>query len=363
MTTKEALPRILPLNDKHLAMNARMSDFGGWEVPVFYTSIIEEHNSVRNSVGVFDISHMGEITVEGNGAVQFLDSVCPRDINSLKQGVALYMPFVNDNGGIVDDVILYRFSENSFLFIVNASNIEKDYDWLQSKNLSGVEIKNVSDKFGLLALQGPEAKSVLGKAFGAFYLDIKRFNFRQFEGGIITRTGYTGEDGYEIMIPIEKLEDIWDILFRAGEEKKLVPVGFGARDTLRLEAAMPLYGYELTDDISPLDAGLGWAVDLEKKTFPGIDILRKQKERGIERKRIGFEMLERGIPRDGCEIQKNNKRIGFVTSGSFIPSTKKSIGMGYVSISESEIGNELDIIIRGKPARAKIVKLPFYKKE
>jgi aminomethyltransferase len=207
------------------------------------------------------------------------------------------------------------------------------------------------------------SQTILVECFGAFYKDLRRFHYKDFEGGVIARTGYTGEDGYEIMVPQGKLKQIWDVLFRVGGKHGLLPVGFGARDTLRLEAAMPLYGHELNDEITPLEAGLEWAMDLKKNEFPGIEILKKQAWEGVQKKRIGFEMIDRGIPRQGFEIQKDGKTIGMVTSGSFIPTTSKNIGMAYVAAAEAETGNAIDVIVRGKPVKAIVVSLPFYRRK
>jgi aminomethyltransferase len=253
-------------------------------------------------------------------------------------------------------------AEQRFLIIVNAGNIAKDLAWFRARVTEGVTVTDLSETMGLLALQGPLSQTILLECFGAFYKDLRRFHYKDFEGGVIARTGYTGEDGYEIMVPKAKLKQIWDVLFRVGEKHGLLPVGFGARDTLRLEAAMPLYGHELTDELTPLEADLEWAIDLTKESFPGSETLKKQKQAGISQKRIGFEMTERGIPRQGFEIQKDGRTIGAVTSGSFIPTTGKNIGMAYVSTAEARTGNAVDIVIRGNPVKAVVVSLPFYNK-
>jgi aminomethyltransferase len=270
---------------------------------------------------------------------------------------------VNDKGGMVDDIIVYRMAEQKFLIIVNAGNIAKDFAWFKARLSKEVTLKDLSEEMGLLALQGPLSQTILLECFGAFYKDLRRFHYKDFEGGVIARTGYTGEDGYEIMVPKPKLKQVWDVLFRVGAKHGLLPIGFGARDTLRLEAAMPLYGHELTDEITPLEADLEWAIDLTKDGSPGIAVLKKQKQTGIRKKRIGFEMTERGIPRQGFEIQKNGRTIGAVTSGSFIPTTGKNIGMAYMSAAEAKIGNMIDVVIREKPVRAVIVSLPFYRRK
>ncbi|MFH1208902.1 MAG: glycine cleavage system aminomethyltransferase GcvT [Candidatus Omnitrophota bacterium] len=361
--TLETEPTKLPLHEEHLQKGARMGDFGGWLVPLFYTSIMEEHVAVRNKAGVFDISHMGEFLVEGPGALDYLEKNLPRRIAPVKFGQAIYMPLVNDRGGMVDDIIVYRMAEKKFLIIVNAGNIKKDLEWFNARVTQGVTLTDRSHAMGLLALQGPLSRTILLECFGAFYKDLRRFYYKDFEGGIIARTGYTGEDGYEIMVPKHKLKQVWDVLFRVGAKHGLLPVGFGARDTLRLEAAMPLYGHELTDEITPLEADLGWAIDLTKNEFPGSAVLKKQQVTGILKKRVGFEMTGRGIPRQGFEIQKDGKTIGTVTSGSFIPTTGKNIGMAYVPAAEAKTGNAIEVLVRGKPVQAVLVSLPFYKRK
>ncbi|MFH1799812.1 MAG: glycine cleavage system aminomethyltransferase GcvT [Candidatus Omnitrophota bacterium] len=361
--TLETEPKKLPLHDEHLRKGARMGDFGGWLVPLFYASIMEEHTAVRNKAGIFDISHMGEFLVEGPGVLDYLEKNLPRRIAPLQFSQAFYMPLVNDRGGMIDDIIVYRMDKQKFLIIVNAGNIEKDFEWFNTRVTRGVTLTDLSHTMGLLALQGPLSQTILLECFGAFYKDLRRFHYKDFEGGIIARTGYTGEDGYEIMVPKYKLKQVWDVLSRMGAKHGLLPIGFGARDTLRLEAAMPLYGHELTDEITPLEADLEWAIDLTKDEFPGNAVLKKQKAMGILKKRIGFEMIGRGIPRQGFEIQKNGKTIGMVTSGSFIPTTGKNIGMGYVPAAEAKTGNAIEVLVRGKPVEAVLVSLPFYKRK
>ena len=361
--TVETEPHRLPLHEEHLQKGARMGNFGGWLVPLFYSSIMREHAAVRTKAGIFDISHMGELIIEGPGALSSLEKNLPRRIAPLQFSQALYVPLVNDRGGMVDDLIVYRMAEQKFLIIVNAGNIEKDFRWFRTRVMEGVTVTDLSQEMGLLALQGPLSRTILTECFGAFYKDLRRFHYKDFEGGVIARTGYTGEEGYEIMVPKAKLQKVWEALFLVGEKQGLLPIGFGARDTLRLEAAMPLYGHELTDEITPLEADLEWAIDLTKEEFPGLEILKQQKKTGILKKRIGFEMLERGIPRQGFEIQKDGKRIGAVTSGSFIPTTGKNIGMAYVDAGESRVGHVIEVIVRGNPMRATVVSLPFYKRK
>ena len=360
--TLDTEPSKLPLHEEHLLKGARMGDFGGWLVPLFYSSIMEEHAAVRTKAGVFDISHMGEFIVEGPDALNYLEKNLPRRIAPVKFGQAIYLPLMNDQGGMVDDIIVYRMAEQKFLIIVNAGNIAKDLAWFAARISGDVTVTDLSEGMGLLALQGPLSQTILLECFGAFYKDLRRFHYKDFEGGVIARTGYTGEDGYEIMVPKSKLKQVWGVLFRVGEKYGLLPIGFGARDTLRLEAAMPLYGHELNDEVTPLEADLEWAIDLSKSEFPGSVILKKQKQAGIQKQRVGFEMTERGIPRQGFEIQKDGMVIGTVTSGSFIPTTGKNIGMAYVTVAEAKVGNTIDVMVRGNPVKAAVVSLPFYKR-
>jgi len=362
MTMTETTKKF-PLHQFHVDLGAKFGRFGDWQVPLYYSSIVEEHKAVRERAGLFDISHMGEFFVSGPDAVNFLDAVLPRDISKLALGKAIYMPLLNEGGGIVDDIIVYRIAELEFLIIVNAGNIDKDFAWMKQYLAGDVTFQNKSDEYGLLALQGPLAFEIVKEAFGEFYTDIKRFGFKSFEGGIMARTGYTGEEGVEIMVPKNKLKGIWEVLLRVGQGKGLLPVGFGARDTLRFEAAMPLYGHELSDETTPIEAKIDWAVDFEKEKFVGRAPLLKQKEEGAKRLRVGIEMLDRGIARDGAEIQKNEKLLGVVTSGTFSPTFKKNLVMGYVPREEAEVGNEVGLVVRGRTLKAKIVPLPFYKRQ
>ncbi len=353
--------RRLPLHEKHAAKGARFGAFGEWEVPLYYTSILEEHQAVRRKAGLFDISHMGEFFVSGRQAEDFLQALLPRDISSIRDGQAKYMPLLNERGGMVDDIVVYRLSRERFLIIVNASNIEKDFSWIKPRVPSGVVFENQSEVKGLLALQGPASSQILKGAFGSDFDRLHYYEFAEWKSGIISRTGYTGEDGFEIMADKKELQEIWERLFAAGAAS-LLPAGFGARDTLRLEAAMPLYGHDMNDDISPLELGIGWAIDLEKPSFCGRDVLVKESQQGSRRKLVGFEMIDRGIPRQDCLIQKGGREIGKVTSGTFAPTLQKNIGLGYVPAEASSIGNEIEIIVRDKPLKAKIVKRPFYKR-
>ncbi|MBI3306680.1 MAG: glycine cleavage system aminomethyltransferase GcvT [Candidatus Omnitrophica bacterium] len=356
--------RQLPLHEKHAAKSARFGAFGDWEVPLYYSSVIEEHHAVRQKAGLFDISHMGEFWIEGSAVLPFLEKLLPRRIDAMIFGQALYMPLLNDAGGFVDDIILYRFAEKKFLFIVNASNIEKDFQWIKSHlPSSGVEFTNQSDEKGLLALQGPASVKIADEAFGPSFSKLGYYHFAPWKSGMIARTGYTGEDGFEIMVNQKDLPEIWEKLFTAGAKPGLVPAGFGARDTLRLEAGMLLYGHDMNDETTALEAGIGWALDLTKDSFIGKEILEKQKQQGLKRKLIGFEMVDRGIPRQGYEIRKASRMLGQVGSGSFCPTLEKNLGMAYLPIEEAAEGNTIEIVIREKALKARVVKLPFYKRK
>ena len=363
MSSLSAQVRRLPLHARHIERNARMGQFGNWEVPLFYTSILQEHELVRTRAGVFDISHMGEFFVSGPKACEYLNKILPRSIDQMQIGQAWYMPLVNDQGGMVDDIIVYAKANNDYLVIVNAGNVDKDRAWFEKHLIPGVEFKDRSDEFGLLALQGPASEAILSEAFGQFYQSLKNYSFASLGEGMIARTGYTGEDGFEIMVPNSKLDEVWQALMRAGEKHGLAPVGFGARDTLRLEAAMPLYGHELRDDISPVEAGISMFIDWQKSGDTARSILNQAKTGGATRKRVGFEMIGRGIAREGAEVVVGGKKCGWVTSGSMSPTLGKSLGMALIESGLAVVGNEIGILIRGATVPAKIVKLPFYKRK
>jgi len=356
----------LPLHEQHARKGAKFGLFGDWEVPLYYSSILEEHDAVRKRAGLFDISHMGEFFIEGPGSLGFLETLLCRSIEKMEQGKALYMPLLNSEGGMIDDIIVYRLGTDSFLIIVNAGNVEKDFDWFlkckaKAARPDSFSLENRSDELGLLALQGPKSAEILERATGTSFQNLKYYHFIQWKSGMISRTGYTGEDGFEIMVEHKDLQSLWDSLF--SEANDLIPVGFGARDTLRLEAAMPLYGHDMDDQISPLELGIDWAVDMQKKSFVGRDALLNLKSKGIHKHLIGFEMIERGIPRQGFSIAKLGRKIGVVTSGSFSPTLQKNIGLGFVPVAEARDANDVDIIIREKPVKARVVKLPFYKRK
>ncbi len=355
--------RKLPLHDRHAALGGKFGNFGDWEVPLYFAGILEEHEAVRTRAGLFDISHMGKFYFEGARTAEFLDSFLPRNILKMEAGKALYMPLLNDQGGFVDDIIVYKVSDSKFIIIVNASNTDKDDAWIRSRTPSNVQFTNSSSEKGLIAIQGPLSVQLLEKVLGTSeFSTLGYYRFKEWKDGMIARTGYTGEDGFEIMAGFETLGKLWDGLLAAGKDQGVMPIGFGARDTLRLEAGMPLYGHDMDDTFTPFEAGLDWAIDWTKEKFTAHEILLKQKQQGVGRKLVGFEMIERGIPRQGYAIQKDGKNTGEVTSGTFSPTFKKNIGMGYVETANSRPGTEIDVIVRDKAVKASVVKLPFYKR-
>lgn len=356
--------RQLPLHQKHQSLGGKFGNFGDWEVPLYFAGILEEHEAVRTKAGLFDISHMGKFYFEGPGTDAFLDSFLPRNILKMQAGQALYMPLLNEQGGFVDDIIVYKVSEARFIIVVNASNTDKDEAWIRQRTPSNIKFVNASSEKGLIAIQGPLSAELLAKVLGTNeFSQLGYYRFKEWKTGMIARTGYTGEDGFEIMADFETLGKLWDDLLSAGKDKGVMPIGFGARDTLRLEAGMPLYGHDMDDNFSPVEAGLDWAIDWSKGKFTAREILLKQKQEGARRKLVGFEMIERGIPRQGYALQKNGKPTGEVTSGTFSPTFKKNIGMGYVETANSAPGTEIDVVVRDKAVKAKVVKLPFYKRK
>jgi aminomethyltransferase len=357
-----------PLYEQHVAQGARIVEFSGFEMPVQYSSILEEHRAVRTHAGLFDVSHMGEFKVEGPDALAFLQHLVPNDVSRLAVYQALYTQLCLPGGGIIDDLIVYHLAENHYMLVVNAGNIDKDFAWVeeQSKNFD-VQVANQSDTTALLALQGPEAQAILQTLTEE---DLSGIQYYHFKPGvvdgvncIISRTGYTGEDGFELYCaPVDAVK-LWKDLLAAGTDRGLLPAGLGARDTLRLEASYCLYDHELNEQTNPLEAGLGWTVKLNKGDFIGHDALVKVKEEGPKRKLIGIEMIERGIPRGGYAIYDDERKIGALTSGAPGPTLNKNIGMGYVDAADAIVGKTVQIDIRGKRTAAQIVALPFYKRK
>lgn len=348
-----------PLYDLHVGYGAKLVDFAGFLMPLQYEGVSAEHNCVKNNVGVFDVSHMGEFLIYGKRSEYFLQSVLSNDISILRPGQAQYNCMPNENGGIVDDLILYKLDINKYMLVVNASNIEKNIDFLSSKNKNMVNIDNLSDVYSLISVQGPNSLNVLEKVFELELKDLKYYFFLNYRDIIISNTGYTGCGGYEIYCKNEDAVGLWNNIFEAGSEFNIKPIGLAARDTLRLEMGFCLYGNELNDEISPIEAGLSW-ITKTNKIFTSSSLFKRQKEVGVNKKLIGFEMLEKAIPRNGYAIYSSEKRkIGIVTSGTMSPSLKKGIGLGYVKSSFSNLNNKIFIEIRGNMKQALIVKTPF----
>ncbi len=367
MQTESQLRRT-PLYEAHGRLGARIVPFAGWSMPVQYTGVIEEHRAVRTAAGLFDLSHMGELEIRGEEALDFLNHSLTNDASRLQLGQAQYTLIPYTDGTLVDDAILYRLADR-YLLVVNASNREKDLEWLQHQALgfSGVEITDVSDATGLVAIQGPRSQEILQPLTDADLTRLKYYYATECRvcgvEALLARTGYTGEDGFEVFVASEDAERVWDCLLEAGRPLGLVPVGLGARDTLRLEAKMALYGHEISDQTNPIEAGLGWAVKLDKGDFIGREALEREKKLGPARMLVGFELLDRGVPRAEQPIEKDGEHIGFVTSGTHSPTLNKPIGLGYVPIRYSKPDTEINVIIRGKPVRARMVRTPFYKRE
>ncbi|MEJ2112825.1 MAG: glycine cleavage system aminomethyltransferase GcvT [Flavobacteriaceae bacterium] len=354
------------LTETHIALGAKMVPFAGYNMPVQYEGVNIEHETVRHAVGVFDVSHMGEFLIEGEHALELIQKVSSNDASKLTIGKAQYSCLPNDDGGIVDDLIIYRVKEETYLLVVNASNIEKDWKWIQSKNDVGATMRDLSEEYSLLAIQGPKAIEAMQSLTSHDLSDIKFYNFvvGDFAGidyVIISATGYTGSGGFEIYCKNTEVKQVWDRVLEAGASYGIKPIGLAARDTLRLEMGYCLYGNDIDDTTSPIEAGLGWITKFTKE-FTNSKALEDEKRRGPERKLIAFELDERGIPRHGYDIvDSQGKKIGEVTSGTMSPSLGKGIGLGYVPTIFSEIGNKIHIQIRKNAVLATIVKLPFYK--
>ncbi|MGZ3920029.1 MAG: glycine cleavage system aminomethyltransferase GcvT [Bacteroidia bacterium] len=352
------------LTKKHIALGAKMVPFAGYNMPVSYTGLNEEHNIVRTGVGVFDVSHMGEFRLKGDKALDLIQQVTSNDASKLTDGKVQYSCLPNEKGGIVDDLLVYRFKADEYYLVVNASNIQKDWDWISNFNSYGVEMKNLSDEMSLLAVQGPKAITTLQKLTD---VDLSQMEYYTFKVGkmagidnvIISNTGYTGAGGFEIYVMNSDAEKMWDAVFEAGKEFNIKPIGLGARDTLRLEMGFCLYGNDIDDTTSPIEAGLGWITKFTKN-FTNRAALEEQKQKGVTKKLVGFEMIERGIPRHDYPIADfKGEIIGKVTSGTQSPTLNKAIGMGYVKTEFATAGTEISVIIREKPVKAKVVKIPF----
>jgi aminomethyltransferase len=351
----------------HKNLGAKIVEFAGYEMPIQYSSIISEHKAVRDSVGVFDVSHMGEVFVKGENALDFVQYITVNDASKLFPGRVQYSAMCYEDGGIVDDLLVYRISQNEFLLVINASNIEKDFAWMQKNNKFGVELTNRSDEFSLLAIQGPNSLKTLQKLTDT-PINLEYYHFTQLNIAgvdmIISRTGYTGEVGYELyFVGDEKsAKNVWDKIFEAGKEFDIQPVGLAARDSLRLEMGFCLYGNDIDQTTNTLEAGLGWITKLTKSEFIGKDALLKVKETGLNRKLVAITSDEKTFPRHGYDISVNNNKVGFITSGTVSPMLEKPIAMGYVETKYAEIGSDVNMLIRGKEVPAKVVKLPFVKR-
>ncbi|WP_302828134.1 glycine cleavage system aminomethyltransferase GcvT [Bacteroides finegoldii] len=354
--------------ENHIALGAKMHEFAGYNMPIEYSGIIDEHLTVCQGVGVFDVSHMGEFWVKGPKALAFLQKVTSNNVAVLTPGKIQYTCFPNDKGGIVDDLLVYQYEPEKYMLVVNAANIEKDWDWCVSHNTEGAELENASDHMAQLAVQGPKAILALQKLTDIDLASIPYYTFKvgKFAGEenvIISNTGYTGAGGFELYFYPNVADTIWKAVFEAGEEFDIKPIGLGARDTLRLEMGFCLYGNDLDDTTSPIEAGLGWITKfIEGKEFINRPMLEKQKAEGVTRKLVGFEMVDRGIPRHGYElVNSDGEKIGIVTSGTMSPTRKIGIGMGYVKPEYSKAGTEICIDVRGRKLKAVVVKPPFRK--
>lgn len=357
-----------PLFDSYAKYGGKTIDFGGWELPVQFSSIGQEHEAVRTKAGLFDVSHMGEVDVKGESALAYLQHVTTNDVSKLAVGQAQYSVLCYPDGGTVDDLLVYKYADDHYLLVINAGNIDKDYAWLEEHLIPGVTIENISPQTAQIAIQGPLAESILQKLTTT---DLSQIGFFRFEAGVIvngvsalvSRTGYTGEDGFEIYLNAEHAEKLWDTLLATGKEDGLVPCGLGSRDTLRFEAKLPLYGQELSKDISPIEAGIGFAVKVDKETaFIGQEALKAQKENGAPRKLIGIEMIDRGIPRTHYPVYVGEELIGEVTTGTQSPTLKKNVGLALVKSEHTAIGTQVEVEIRGKRLKAEVVAAPFYKR-
>jgi len=360
--------RKTPLNARHRASKARMVPFAGWEMPIEYAGITSEHMAVRTRAGVFDVSHMGEIEIAGKDAVAAVQRIACSDPSQLKVGQAQYSGLLTPEGTFLDDMIVYRMAPTHFLLVVNAGNIAKNYAWINQQVTTAGDAAAIdsSSRYALIAIQGPASREVLQPLTGVELTDIAPFWFSHGEvasaRATIARTGYTGEDGYEIFVPPNMADRVWQAILESGRSADAVPAGLGARDTLRLEASMRLHGADIDESTTVLEAGLGWMIGWTNETFIGRDRLRAQKESGVSRRLVGFEMIDRGIARHGHRVVQGDTPVGVVTSGTQTPYLGKAIGMAYVPVAQSSRGTEIDIDIRGRVAKARVVPMPFYKR-
>ncbi|SDY78828.1 glycine cleavage system aminomethyltransferase GcvT [Tindallia californiensis] len=357
-----------PLYQWHDANGGKMVEYAGWQMPVQYEGLMSEHHAVRQKAGMFDVSHMGEVRVKGKEALSFIQHLLTNDFSSMKDGEILYTFMCYPEGGVVDDLLVYRFAQDEYLLVINAGNVQKDLDWINEKAQKfEVDVIDESDRTAELAIQGPLAEEITQRVTDQNLSEIKFFNFKDHVtiAGVkclISRTGYTGEDGFEIYTKWDELETVWKALMKAGEDEGIQPAGLGCRDTLRFEAGLPLYGHEISKDISPVEAGYGFFVKLKKDDFIGLEALKKQKEAGIPRKLVGFEMLGKGIPRSEYDVLLEGEKIGFVTTGYVSPTLNKNVGLALVDRKTIEGQEQITIQIRKKQVEAKLIPTPFYRK-
>jgi len=359
--------RRTPLYEAHLASGAKLVDFAGWEMPVQYAGVIDEHRAVRAAAGLFDVSHMGEFAISGPGALGFVQSFTPNDVAKLVPGRIHYSALLTREGTFIDDLLVYRIGEQEFMLVVNASNTAGDFAWIEAlPRPAGVKLENRSDRIALLALQGPRALSILQPLTATALAPIRYYGFAHGEvagrRALLSRTGYTGEDGFELYVDPQDALELWRTISAAGEGAGLVPAGLGARDTLRLEAGMTLYGHEIDRATTPWDARLDWIVKLEKGDFVGREALVAERARGARRQLVGFEVESRGIARQGCGIVQDERQVGVVTSGTWSPTFEKALGMAYLPVALAEVGTAIEIDVRGRPLAARVAALPFYKR-
>lgn len=355
----------IALKQKHIDLGAKMVPFAGFNMPLQYTGLTDEHLNVRNNVGVFDVSHMGEFMVKGEGAMELIQRITSNDVSKLSVGKVQYSCFPNNDDGIVDDLLVYQLADQEYMLVVNGANLDKDWDWIMMHNTTNVDITNHSDNISLLAVQGPNAQKMLqpltNMDLDMVYYTVQKGKFAGVDNVIISSTGYTGAGGFEVYFENKDAETIWNAIQEAGKAVDMKMAGLACRDTLRLEMGFCLYGNDINDTTSPIEAGLGWITKFTKD-FVNSDALKKQKEEGITRKLVGFELIERGIPRQHYKIvDADGNEIGEVTSGTMAPSLNKAIGMGYVTIENAKVNSEIYIEIRNKNIKAKVVKMPFYK--
>ncbi len=354
-----------PLYDLHRELGAKLIDFGGWEMPVQYSGILQEHRAVRERVGIFDVSHMGELEVSGPGALAALQWLTPNDVSRLSDGRCHYSAFLTDRGTYVDDLLVYRKAEDSWMLVVNAANTPKDFEWAKSHERGNVRVADASDRYALIAVQGPRAVALVSRVAAEDLSDLDYYAFRETsvlgEPTLVSRTGYTGEDGFEICLASERAEKVFRRLLEVGRVDGATPCGLGARDTLRLEAKMALYGNDIDDTVTPWEADLGWTVKMKKGDFLGRDALERQKAEGVPRKLVGFEMVDRGIARHGYSARTAHGE-GVVTSGTHSPTLGKPIGLALLPAGAAGVGTEFEIDIRGRNAKARVVETPFYKR-